>query len=70
MATAFQANAFQINAFQIGTATLERQPDRGFDETMMAFARERRRNREEREIIEILEIEATLMKRAIKRILQ
>lgn len=65
MATAFQANAFQINAFQISGVAARITP-RGFDETLAAFALERRRKIEEIEINEIMALEAALISRAIK----
>lgn len=66
MATAFQANAFQINAFQIVAANVHVETPRGFDETLAAFALERRRENEEREVIQLLGLEAEMVIRAFK----
>lgn len=66
MATAFQANAFQINAFQIDAGAIRRDTPRGFDETLAAFALQRRRDQEEREIVEILAIEGDTILNALK----
>lgn len=64
MATAFQSNAFQNNAFQIAAPGIPITP-RGFDETLAAFRIARRRELEEREINQLLELEADLVRRAL-----
>lgn len=65
MASAFQANAFQVNAFQIVGAVAVATP-RGFEETLVLFALERRRVREEREIGQLMALEAQLISEAFE----
>lgn len=65
---AFQAGAFQVGAFQFA-AGLPITP-RGFDETLQAFAIQRRREIEEKEVIRLLDIEAELIIRAVKPFIQ
>lgn len=45
-------------------------PDRGFDETLEAFAKERRRIREEREIADLIQWEASTILEALRPLLK
>lgn len=65
MASAFQLGAFQVGAFQMDVVN-EAETIRGFDETLAAFALQRRREREEREVVELFALEAEMIIRAIR----
>lgn len=64
MANAFQSNAFQAGAFQFAVGAVA--TPRGFDETLAAFALQRRKDREEREVEQLMALEAATIIAAFK----
>lgn len=63
MADAFQRTAFQVGAFQFSAVI---PTPRGFDETLAAFALQRRKDREEREVVQLFALESAIITRHIK----
>ena len=61
---AFQRTAFQAGAFQFSTG-IPITP-RGFEETLAAFALQRRKEREEREVTQLVALESDIIIRHIK----